>query len=39
MALATSELEAFSGAMVDISSLGPKSKPKLKLVSNEVSAD
>ena len=27
----------FSGAMVEISSVGPKSKPKLKLVSKEVS--
>src|ERR1700722_18562409 len=29
---------AFSGDMVEISSLGPKSKPKLKLVSKEVLA-
>ena len=29
---------AFSGAMVEISSLGPKSKPKLKLVSKSLFA-
>ncbi len=37
-AWAASVSVAFSGAMVEISSLGPKSKPKLKLVSKEVSA-
>src|ERR1035441_5832207 len=29
-------VEAFSGAMVESSSVGPKSKPKLKLVSKAV---
>ena len=37
MAWAASVSRAFSGAMVEISSVGPKSKPKLKLVSKEVS--
>ena len=34
----SSVASAFSGAMVEISSLGPKSKPKLKLVSKAVLA-